>query len=64
MESNKLPARAGIGLRGPHIAELLATKPALDWLEVHSENYFGSGGPALRQLDQVRADYALSLHGV
>lgn len=64
MDSNKLPARAGIGLRGPHIAELLATKPALDWLEVHSENYFGSGGPALRQLDQVRADYALSLHGV
>ena len=64
MDSNKLPARAGIGLRGPHIDELLATKPALDWLEVHSENYFGSGGQALRQLDHVRDDYALSLHGV
>lgn len=64
MDSNKLPARAGIGLRGPHIAELLATKPRLDWLEVHSENYFGNGGRALRQLDHVRADYALSLHGV
>lgn len=64
MDSNKLPARAGIGLRGPHIDELLATKPQLDWLEVHSENYFGNGGRALRQLDHVRADYALSLHGV
>ena len=64
VDSNKLPARAGIGLRGPHIDELLATKPALGWLEVHSENYFGSGGRALRQLDLVRADYALSLHGV
>lgn len=59
-----LPARAGIGLRGPHIDELLARKPALDWLEVHSENYFGDGGRALRQLELVRADYALSLHGV
>ena len=64
MDSNKLPARAGIGLRGPHIDELLTTKPPLDWLEVHSENYFGNGGRALRQLDHVRADYALSLHGV
>lgn len=62
--SKKLPARAGIGLRGPHIDELLATKPHLAWLEVHSENYFGNGGRALRQLDHVRADYPLSLHGV
>ena len=64
MDSNKLPVRAGIGLRGPHIDELLATKPHLAWLEVHSENYFGNGGRALRQLERVRADYPLSLHGV
>jgi uncharacterized protein len=30
-----LPARAGIGLRNPHVAAVLATRPALPWLEVH-----------------------------
>jgi len=56
-------ATTGIGLRAPHIAELLATRPALSFLEVHSENFMG-GGPALRQLEAVRALYPLSLHGV
>lgn len=34
------------------------------WLEVHSENYFAEGGRAVTELDQVRRDYPLSLHGV
>ena len=34
------------------------------WFEVHSENYFAEGGPALAALDRIRADYPLSLHGV
>lgn len=34
------------------------------WLEVHSENYFAEGGRAVTELDQVRQDYPLSLHGV
>ena len=56
-------AAIGIGLRAPHVAEIVATRPALGWLEVHAENYMG-GGPALAQLDAVRRDYPLSLHGV
>jgi uncharacterized protein len=56
-------AAIGIGLRAPHLAELVATRPALGWLEVHAENYLG-GGPALARLDAVRRDYPLSLHGV
>jgi uncharacterized protein (UPF0276 family) len=55
--------RAGIGLRAPHVAELMATRPAVGWLEVHAENYMG-GGPAVRALEQARRDYPLSLHGV
>jgi uncharacterized protein (UPF0276 family) len=31
---------------------------------VHSENYFGEGGYDLHVLEQVRRDYAVSLHGV
>jgi uncharacterized protein (UPF0276 family) len=58
-----IPARAGIGLRSPHLAEVLATRPALPWLEVHPENYLG-GGPAGRALERIRQDYPLSLHAV
>jgi len=59
-----IPARAGIGLRAPHYRELLATRPPVGWLEVHSENYFGTGGPPLYYLERLRAHYPLSLHGV
>jgi hypothetical protein len=59
-----IPARAGIGLRAPHSEELLATRPAAAWLEVHSENYFADGGLAVAQLERIRRDYPLSLHGV
>lgn len=58
-----IPAAIGVGLRAPHIAEVIATRPAIGWLEVHAENYMG-GGPALAQLDAIRRDYPLSLHGV
>jgi uncharacterized protein (UPF0276 family) len=59
----RIPARAGIGLRAPHVAEVQATRPLVAWLEVHAENYMG-GGPSLRSLDQIRRDYPISVHGV
>jgi uncharacterized protein (UPF0276 family) len=54
----------GIGLRAAHYPEFLSGTPAVDWLEVHSENYFGAGGYDLHVLEHVRRDYPLSLHGV
>ena len=54
---------AGIGLRGPHVNEMLASHPAVGWLEVHAENYMG-GGPAVRALERLRRDYPISVHGV
>ncbi|HZM37445.1 MAG TPA: DUF692 domain-containing protein [Burkholderiales bacterium] len=59
----EIPAGAGIGLRAAHYAELLRQRPRIGWLEVHSENYFG-GGPLLDLLEQIRAQYPVSLHGV
>jgi uncharacterized protein (UPF0276 family) len=59
-----LPSAAGIGLRPPHIARVRSERPAIGWLEVHSENYFVAGGPGLAALDAIRADYPVSLHGV
>lgn len=54
----------GIGWRHPHYRDLLEQRPALGFVEVHSENFFGDGGAALALLEQARADYAVSLHGV
>jgi uncharacterized protein len=54
----------GIGWRHPHERELLERRPALAFLEVHSENYFADGGAALAVLERGRAAYDVSLHGV
>ncbi len=54
----------GIGWRHPHYAGLLETQPALDFIEVHSENFFAPGGAALAVLREGRARYPVSLHGV
>src|SRR6185437_2239037 len=55
--------KAGIGLRGPHLATVVASPPAVGFLEVHPENYMG-GGPAPRALERLRRDRPISLHGV
>ena len=54
----------GIGLRTPHYQGLLAQKPRLAFLEVHSENFFCDGGQPLRYLEQFRELYPISAHGV
>src|SRR6185436_11030264 len=59
-----IPARAGIGLRSPHHESLLAERPAVGFIEAHTENYFHEGGGAMRALLRARANYPLSLHGV
>jgi len=61
--SHTLPCIAGIGLRAPHYREVLQELPAVGWVEVHSENFFGGGAP-LRTLFKVREHYPVSLHGV
>jgi hypothetical protein len=54
----------GIGLRAPHYRAFLDGVPPVDWLEVHSENFFGDGGFDLHVLEHVRSRYPVSLHGV
>ena len=62
--SGSIPVSAGIGLRAQHQKELLDFKPAVGWLEAHSENYFSDAGPHIESLLRLRGHYALSLHGV
>ncbi len=59
-----IPACAGIGLRSAHHQEVVERRPTVGFFEVHSENFFGAGGPPHRYLERVRAEYPLSLHGV
>jgi uncharacterized protein (UPF0276 family) len=57
------PTGTGIGLRSPHVAEVMATRPAVPWFEVHAENYMADG-PVRAALLRIRELYPLSLHGV
>ncbi|MFG6468996.1 DUF692 domain-containing protein [Roseateles sp. BYS87W] len=58
------PGAVGIGWRQPHYEAVLAELPAVDFLEVHSENFFAEGGVSLAVLEAGRAKYPVSLHGV
>jgi uncharacterized protein len=59
-----LPARAGIGLKPQHYAEVLGERPDFAFFEVHAENYMGAGGPPHHYLSKIREQYPISLHGV
>ncbi len=55
----------GLGLRTEHYADFLGeAKPAVDWLEVISENYMVPGGKPLARLDAIRRDHPMVMHGV
>ena len=56
-------AGAGVGLRFRHHRTVIDSKPPVAWFEVHTENYMGGGAP-LCDLDAIRRDYPISLHGV
>ncbi|WMW81978.1 DUF692 domain-containing protein [Undibacterium cyanobacteriorum] len=62
--SNARLQGVGIGLRTPHYRDFLERKIKVDWLEVHSENFFASGGFDLFVLEKLAQDYPISLHGV
>lgn len=59
-----IPAAAGIGLRTPHMRQVLEQRPPARWFEVHSENYFHQGSSTFDDLLTIRAEFSVSLHGV
>jgi uncharacterized protein (UPF0276 family) len=54
---------AGIGLRLPHIAEVVATHPAIGWLEIHPENFLANPH-ATELLLELSEQYPISVHTV
>jgi uncharacterized protein (UPF0276 family) len=59
-----IPARAGIGLKAQHYRDILASRPDVGWVELHTENYMGDGGAPHRYLETIAERYPLSFHGV
>jgi uncharacterized protein (UPF0276 family) len=55
--------RTGIGLRLPHIAEVVATRPSVGWLEIHPENFLANPH-GLELLTDLARDYPISVHTV
>ena len=61
---NSPPGGFGLGLRIEHYRDFIDHRPAVDWVEVLSENYMVPGGKPLRMLDAIRRDYPMVMHGV
>ena len=55
--------RAGIGLRLPQLADVVATRPSVGWLEIHPENFLANPHATELLLDAAR-DYPISIHTV
>jgi uncharacterized protein len=55
---------AGTGLKPEHAQDIFESARAVDFFEIHAENYMGAGGPPHHLLRRVASDYALSVHGI
>src|SRR5215467_6784376 len=54
---------SGVGLRLPHLMEIVATLPPIGWLEVHPENFLANPHAA-ELLTELSTHYPISLHTV
>jgi uncharacterized protein len=55
---------AGTGLKPEHAQDIFESAGAVDFFEIHAENYMGAGGPPHHLLRRIVSDYPLSVHGV
>lgn len=53
----------GIGLRHAHYKDITDHPKNIDFVEIHSENFYAKGGASLDLLDEVLALYPVSFHG-
>lgn len=57
-------AGLGVGLRGPHLPEILRARPAVPWFELLTDNHLAAGGALRFQAEAVAEHYPVALHGV
>jgi uncharacterized protein (UPF0276 family) len=64
-QRNRIPdLGVGVGLRKPHVAQVVRERPPMAWFEIISENYFAEGGIQRANLEAVRSAYPVVPHGV
>ncbi|MBA2404537.1 MAG: DUF692 domain-containing protein [Bdellovibrionales bacterium] len=54
----------GLGLRWPHISQVLTERPPIPWFELLADNYLREGGQDLVWLDKIREHYPMTFHCV
>ncbi|HFQ5433603.1 DUF692 domain-containing protein [Vibrio vulnificus] len=64
MSNTEFHPHIGVGLRLPHHDHFHHHRPALSWLEIHSENYFQPNSFHRQQLNQMAEHYQISCHGI
>ncbi|MEM7561464.1 MAG: DUF692 domain-containing protein [Pseudomonadota bacterium] len=62
--NGEIPNVAGTSFKPEHIDGIVEDSGSVGWFEVHPENYMVAGGPRLAQLEALRNQYSISLHGV
>ncbi|MEO9779382.1 MAG: DUF692 domain-containing protein [Sedimentitalea sp.] len=63
-QTKSLPAGVGVGYKPQHFTEITNAPGAVEWLEIHAENYMGDGGRPLAQLRALSEQFPVSVHGV
>ncbi|MBI1218860.1 MAG: DUF692 family protein [Rhodobacteraceae bacterium] len=59
-----LPNRPGVGYKPQHFSNIFEDVGAVEWLEIHAENYMGAGGRPIAQLRALAGRFPVSCHGV
>lgn len=62
--AQSLPNLPGVGYKPQHFSAIMADADPVGWLEIHAENYMGTGGRPLAQLRHLSERFPLSVHGV
>lgn len=54
----------GLGLRPKHYPFIFEHKPKMDWFEIISENFMDTDGRPKRNLERIKEQYPIVMHGV
>jgi len=59
-----MSSKYGIGLRPVHYADIIKTKPTIDFFEILTEDFIHLRGDDCDWLEKIRAGYPVAMHGV
>ncbi len=62
--SRRSNLKSGIGLRDPHLEQIIEEKPNIGWFEIITDNLINADEKTLQMLEKIRSDYPFSLHSV